>query len=59
MGITTNVKTVTLPSKKNFIPITSKWKGVSYIRSHSFLATVRDIISFSAEIHVCRIGLIG
>ena len=59
MGIITNVKKVTLPSKKNFIPITSKWKGVSYIRSHSFLATVREVISFSAEIDVCRIGLIG
>ena len=59
MVITTNVKVIESKSKKNLAPITAKWKGVPYIRSHSFLATVREVISFSAEIDVCRIGLIG
>ena len=40
-------------------PIVTKWKGIPMVRNHSFLATVREIINFSAEIDVCRIGLIG
>ena len=59
MVITTNVKVIESKSKKNLAPVTAKWKGVPYVRSHSFLATVREVISFSAEIDVCRIGLIG
>jgi len=36
-----------------------KWKGVSMVRNHSFLATIREIIKFSAKIDVCKIGLVG
>jgi len=58
MPITTTTKK--LPVKgENRAPVTTHWKGVSMVRNHSFLATVREIISFSAEIDVCRIGLIG
>ena len=45
-------------SDKN-VPTVIKWKKVSMVRNHSFLATVREVINFSAEIDVCRIGLIG
>jgi ABC-type polysaccharide/polyol phosphate transport system ATPase subunit len=59
MVIETTVKKVNVGSKVNSAPVTAKWKGVPYIRSQSFLATIREIINFSAEIDVCRIGLIG
>ncbi len=59
MVIETTVKKVNVGSKVNQAPVTAKWKGVPYIRSQSFLATIREIINFSAEIDVCRIGLIG
>lgn len=29
------------------------------VRSHSFLATVQELVNFNAEIDVCRIGIIG
>tara|TARA_B100001750_G_scaffold10107_1_gene7520 strand:- start:5304 stop:6368 length:1065 start_codon:yes stop_codon:yes gene_type:complete len=59
--IVTKSKTVGEGSKKpgNIRPKVIKWKGVTMVRNHSFLATVREIISFSAEIDVCRVGLIG
>lgn len=59
MVIETNVKKVNLPSKGTNAPVTSTWKGIPYIRSQSFLSTIREIINFSAEIDVCRIGLVG
>ena len=59
MVIETNIKKINHKSKQDQAPIIGKWKGVPYIRSQSFLATVREIINFSAEIDVCRIGLIG
>ena len=40
-------------------PVVTKWKGIPMVRKHSFLATIREVINFSAEIDVCRIGLIG
>lgn len=36
-----------------------KWKGVPMVRVHSFLAAVQEIIDFSAEIDLVRVGLIG
>jgi len=45
-------------SDKN-VPVVIKWKKTPLVRNHSFLATIREIINFSAEIDVCRIGLIG
>ena len=59
MPIENTVKKFNKPSGNKGIPVTSTWKGVPYIRSQSFLATIREIINFSAEIDVCRIGLIG
>ena len=40
-------------------PLVTSWKNIPMVRKHSFLATIREIINFSAEIDVCRIGLIG
>lgn len=59
MVIERTVKVVNQPTKQKGIPVTIKWKDVSMIRSHSFLSTVNEIINFSAEIDVCRIGLVG
>ena len=58
MPITTTTKKI-VAKGENKAPLTTHWKGVSMVRNHSFLATVREIINFSAEIDVCRIGLIG
>lgn len=41
------------------LPKIVKWKGVNMVRNHSFLATVQEIIDFSAEIDLVRIGLVG
>jgi len=41
------------------VPVVIKWKGISMVKNHSFQATVNEIIAFSAEIDVCRIGLLG
>lgn len=59
--IVTKSKTIGENSKKSgrLVPKVIKWKGVSMVRNHSFLASVREIISFSAEIDVCRVGLVG
>lgn len=56
---TTTKKPVDKQSSDRAKPVVTKWKGTSMVRNHSFLATVREIINFSAEIDVCRIGLIG
>lgn len=36
-----------------------KWQGVDMIRNQSFIAAVKEIIEFSAEIDVCKVGIIG
>ena len=59
MVIETNVKKFNKPTTGKGAPVVSKWKNVPMIRTQSFLATIREVISFSAEIDVCRIGLIG
>lgn len=40
-------------------PKVTKWKDTRMVRNHSFIATVREIIKFSMNKDVCRIGLIG
>ena len=35
------------------------WKGVRMVRNQSFLAAVQEIITYSAEMDVTRIGIIG
>ena len=42
-----------------FLPRVIKWKGVNMVRNQSFLATVMEIISYSDEMDVVRIGIIG
>lgn len=51
-------RTVTKTAKKN-APIVQPWNGVPMIRNQSFLASVKEIIDYSDEIDVVRIGLIG
>ena len=46
-------------NRDRYIPKVIKWKGVNMVRAHSFLATIREIITWSAEIDVTRIGLVG
>jgi len=57
--ITTIKKPVDKQNSDRTRPVVTKWKGIPMVRNHSFLATIREIINFSAEIDVCRIGLIG
>jgi hypothetical protein len=60
MPITVSTKKPTDKKDSDRIkPLVTKWKKVPMVRKHSFLATIREIINFSAEIDVCRIGLIG
>ena len=59
MPITTTTKKILPKGDSARVPTTTKWKGIPMVRNHSFLATIREIINFSAEIDVCRIGLIG
>ena len=40
-------------------PKVGKWRGYDYIRSHSFLAAVREIITWSEDSDVTKIGIIG
>lgn len=47
-----------LPSNRQR-PVISKWKGVQFIRKHSFIAAVKEIISYSNEMDYTSIGLIG
>lgn len=44
---------------QRFLPKIIKWKGVNMIRNHSFLASVKEIIDFSSEIDVVKIGIVG
>lgn len=40
-------------------PKVIKWKGVDMVRNHSFLAAVQEIIDFSTELDLVRVGIIG
>ena len=40
-------------------PKVIKWKGVTMVRNQSFLASVQEIINYSAEMDVTRVGIIG
>ena len=40
-------------------PKVIKWKGVSMVRQHSFLAAVKEIVTHAEEMDLTRIGLIG
>ena len=49
-------------NKKNserHLPAVIKWKGINMVRNHSFLATIREIVDYSDEMDVVRIGIIG
>lgn len=46
-------------STERQIPKVIKWKGINMIRTHSFLSTVKEIIDFSNEIDVTKIGIVG
>ena len=59
MPITTTTKKILPKGDSTRVPTTTKWKGIPMVRNRSFLATIREIINFSAEIDVCRVGLIG
>jgi len=57
------IEEVILKSQSNIskrqLPKVIKWKGVNMIRSQSFLATVQEIMDFSSEIDVTKIGIVG
>ena len=36
-----------------------KWKGIPMMRHHSFLSTVNEIVEYSKEIDVVRVGIVG
>ena len=40
-------------------PRVIKWHGVDMVRNQSFLSTVREIIDYSDEMDVVRIGIVG
>lgn len=41
------------------LPVVIKWKGFNMVRTHSFLATVREIIAWSEESDLTKVGIIG
>lgn len=41
------------------IPKIIKWKGVNMVRNQSFMATINEIVDYSNEMDVVRIGIIG
>jgi|APSaa5957512535_1039671.scaffolds.fasta_scaffold11705_2 hypothetical protein len=43
----------------NLRPKIGKWKGVPFIRNHSFLSTISTICKFSMKRDVVKIGIIG
>ena len=59
----TRIKEIALqgssPKKNKFLPTVTKWKGINMIRQESFLAAVREIVNWSEEIDVTRIGIVG
>jgi len=40
-------------------PVVIKWKGRHMVRNHSFLATVREIITWSLDSDVTKVGIVG
>ena len=40
-------------------PVVIKWHGTPMIRRHSFIAAIKEIVTFSTEMDYTRIGLIG
>src|SRR3990167_9177207 len=40
-------------------PRAIKWNGIEMVRNQSFLASVREIIDYSDEMDVVRIGIVG
>ena len=40
-------------------PKVIKWKGVTMVAAHSFIASVKEIITHSEEIDVVRVGILG
>lgn len=59
MIVTKTRKVVDKEKTDRLRPKVIKWKNIPMVRNHSFLATIQEIVRFSAEIDVCRIGLIG
>lgn len=53
------VPNLTKPVKNKFLPSIIKWKGINMIRQHSFLAAINEIVTWSEEIDVTRIGIVG
>ena len=56
------VETVAKPFKPKtdkFLPTVTQWKKTKMVRKHSFLAAVKEIIHWSEEIDVTRVGIIG
>ena len=49
----------TKPKSERQRPKIIKWKGVSMVRHHSFLSTVNEIVEYSKEIDVVKVGIIG
>lgn len=55
-------RVITLQTKKpsdRMIPKVIKWNKVNMVRNQSFLASVKEIIDYSNEMDVVRIGIIG
>lgn len=40
-------------------PVVIKWHGVPMIRRHSFIAAIKEIVTFSNEMDFTKIGLVG
>jgi|APSaa5957512535_1039671.scaffolds.fasta_scaffold14620_6 hypothetical protein len=40
-------------------PVVIKWKGIPMIRKHSFIAAIKEIVTFSNEMDFTKIGLVG
>ena len=40
-------------------PITSKWKGVPFIRNHSLIAAIKEMLQLLENRDVCKIGIVG
>lgn len=40
-------------------PVVIKWKGISMIRNQSFFAAAKEIVDYSAEMDVVRVGIVG
>lgn len=45
--------------KNKFLPTVTKWKGTNMVRQESFLAAVKEVVSWAEEIDVTRIGIVG